>query len=135
MWPGGASFNESALRNFDGVAFLAGVMKSGFGIGAGIFLTPALPWSRIPKRPSSLVAPMMLFTDITAIYQYWRRWNFRDILSLAPPCLMGAMAGVFLLNWFTPDLARRAIGFIGLLYVGMEIVKIGLRIHPSLPQA
>ncbi len=113
------------------VAFLAGVLKSGFGIGAGIFLTPMLALVTHPKEALVTVAPMMLFTDITAIYQYWRQWSERDILFLAPPCLLGAMAGVFLLNWFTPDLARRAIGLIGLLYVITEFLKIGLRIGPS----
>jgi len=115
------------------VAFLAGALKSGFGIGAGIFLTPMLALITDPKEAVVVVAPMMLFTDITAIYQYWRQWNGRDILSLAPPCLIGAIAGVFLLNWFTPDLARRAIGFIGLLYVGQEIVRMGFRMRPFVP--
>ena len=113
------------------VAFFAGVLKSGFGIGAGIFLTPILALVTDPKEAVVLVAPMMLFTDITAVYQYWQRWSLRDILSLAPPCLLGVTAGVFLLNWLTPDLARRAIGLIGLLYVGTEILKIGFRI-PSI---
>ena len=115
------------------VAFLAGVLKSGFGIGAGIFLTPILALVTDPKEAVVLVAPMMLFTDITAVYQYWQRWSLRDILSLAPPCLLGVTAGVFLLNWLTPDLARRAIGLIGLLYVGTEILKIGLRIPSVTP--
>jgi len=112
------------------VAFFAGVLKSGFGIGAGIFLTPMLALATEPKEAVVLVAPMMLFTDLVAVYQYWRKWDLRDVLALGPPCLLGAMAGVFLLNWFTPDLARRTIGLIGLLYVGTELVKIGL--HASL---
>jgi len=113
------------------VAFFAGVMKSGFGIGAGIFLTPILALVTDPREAVVLVAPMMLFTDGTAIYQYWRQWNGRDILSLAPPCLLGVTAGVFLLNWFTPEMARRAIRIIGLVYVGTEFLKIGFRIRSS----
>jgi uncharacterized membrane protein YfcA len=113
------------------VAFFAGVLKSGFGIGAGIFLTPMLALVTDPQEAVVLVAPMMLFTDIVAVYQYWRKWDLRDVFALGPPCLLGAMGGVFLLNWFTPDLARRAIGLIGLLYVGTEILKIGLRVSPT----
>jgi hypothetical protein len=113
-----------------GVAFFAGVIKSGFGIGAGIFLTPMLALATEPKEAVVLVAPMMLFTDAVAVYQYWRKWDLRDVFALAPPCLLGAMGGALLLNWFTPDLARRAIGLIGLVYVGTELVKIGL--HASL---
>jgi hypothetical protein len=115
-----------------GVAFFTGFLKSGFGIGAGIFLTPILALVTDPKEAVVLVAPMMLFTDITAIYQYWRRWNLKDVLALAPPCLIGVMGGVFLLNWFTSDLARRAIGFIGLLYVAVEIFRRGFHIQPSI---
>jgi hypothetical protein len=115
-----------------GVAFFTGFLKSGFGIGAGIFLTPILALVTDPKEAVVLVAPMMLFTDITALYQYWRRWNLKDVLALAPPCLIGVMGGVFLLNWFTSDLARRAIGFIGLLYVAVEIFRRGFHIQPSI---
>ena len=114
-----------------GVAFLAGVLKSGFGIGAGVFLTPILALVTDPKEAVVMVAGMMLLTDITAIYQYWRQWNLRDILSLAPPCLIGVAAGVFLLNWFTPDMAKRAIGVIGLVYVAIEILRAGLRLQTS----
>jgi uncharacterized protein len=114
-----------------GVAFFSGVLKSGFGIGAGIFLTPMLALVTDPKEAVVLVAPMMLFTDSLAVYQYWRKWSLRDVLALAPPCLLGAMGGVFLLNWFTPDLARRAIGLIGLVYVGTELLKIGFRASPT----
>ncbi len=113
------------------VAFFAGVLKSGFGIGAGIFLTPILALVTDPKEAVVLVAPMMLFTDTTATCQYWRQWNARDILFLAPPCYLGAAAGVLLLNWFTPEMARRAIGIIGLAYVGIEVLKIGFRARPS----
>ncbi len=113
------------------VAFLAGVLKSGFGIGAGIFLTPLLALVTDPKEAVVMVAPMMLFTDVTAVYQYWRRWDTKDILFLAPPCLLGAVGGVCLLTWFTSQLAGRVIGLIGLFYVLIELLKIGFRTAPS----
>ncbi len=113
------------------VAFLAGLLKSGFGIGAGIFLTPLLALVTDPKEAVVVVAPMMLFTDATAVYQYWRQWDRKDILYLAPPCLLGAVGGVFLLNWFTSQVAGRVIGLIGLFYVVIELMKFGLRVMPS----
>ncbi|GBE00771.1 sulfite exporter TauE/SafE [bacterium BMS3Bbin06] len=109
------------------VALLSGVLKSGFAIGAGIFLTPLLALVMGPKEAVVLVAPMMLFTDITAIYQYWRKWHLHDILALAPPCIVGAVFGALLLNWFTPNTARRAIGIIGLLYVTTELFRMFIR--------
>jgi uncharacterized protein len=105
------------------VAFLAGIIKSGFGIGAGIFLTPFLALVMNPKEAVVLVAPMMLFTDLTAVFQYWGRWDKQDILTLIPPCLIGALVGALLLNWFTPSIARRTIGLIGLLYIGSELLR------------
>ncbi len=106
------------------VAFIAGVLKSGFAIGAGIFLTPILALIMGPKEAVALVAPMMLFTDIVAIYQYWKKWKVHDILYLAVPCLLGAVIGALLLNWFTPEIAKRAIGIIGLLYICSELFRI-----------
>ncbi len=115
------------------VAFVAGVLKSGFAIGAGIFLTPILALIMNPKEAVVLVAPMMLFTDIVAIWQYWLKWNKHDIFYLAVPCLLGAVFGAFLLNWFTPEIAKRAIGIIGLLYIGSELYRIFLKKTSSTP--
>jgi len=115
------------------VAFIAGVLKSGFAIGAGIFLTPILALIMNPKEAVALVAPMMLFTDIVAIWQYWRKWNKHDIFYLAVPCLLGAVLGAFLLNWFTPEIAKRAIGVIGLLYIGSELYRIVLKKRSGTP--
>lgn len=104
-----------------GVAFFGGVLKSGFGMG-GIFLTPVLALVTDPKEAVALVAPMMLFTDITALYQY-RRWDTKYVMALLPPCLIGAVSGAFLLDWFTPLMARRSIGIIALVYLGTELFR------------
>lgn len=106
------------------VAFLAGILKSGFAVGAGIFLTPILALIMGPKESVALVASMMLFTDIIAIYQYWKQWNLRDIFYLALPCIIGAVFGAMLLDWFTPTMAKRAIGVIGLIYIASELLRI-----------
>jgi len=106
------------------VAFLAGVLKSGFAVGAGIFLTPILTLIMGPKEAVAVVAIMMLLTDITAIYQYWKQWNVRDVFYLALPCIAGAVLGAFLLDWFSPVMARRAIGIIGFIYIATELFRI-----------
>ncbi len=105
------------------IAFFAGLLKSAFGIGAGILLTPILALVIDPKEAVVVVAPMMLFTDMTAVYQYWRRWDMKDVITLTLPCLIGAVAGALLLKGFTPATARKAIGIIGLLYVGNELSR------------
>lgn len=105
-------------------AFTAGVLKSGFAVGAGIFLTPLITLVLGPKEAVAVVAVMMLLTDVTAIYQYWNQWNLRDVLYLALPCIAGAVFGAFLLDWFSPVMARRAIGVIGFIYIGTELFRI-----------
>ena len=62
-------------------------MKSAFGIGAGIFLTPVLALVMDPKEAVMVVGIMMLLTDFTALYQYWGKWSKRDVWSLVPPAL------------------------------------------------
>lgn len=104
------------------IAFFGGVLKSGFGMG-GIFLTPVLALVTDPKEAVALVAPMMLFTDITALYQYRYRWDIKYIAALLPACLIGAVSGAFLLNWFTPPTVRRTIGIIALVYMGNELFR------------
>ena len=106
------------------VAFTAGVLKSGFAVGAGIFLTPLLTLVLGPKEAVAVVAIMMLLTDVTAIYQYWKKWHLHDVLSLALPCIAGAVLGAFLLDWFSTNMARRSIGIIGFIYIATEIFRV-----------
>ena len=117
------------------VAFLAGVLKSGFAVGAGIFLTPMLALIMGPKESVALVASMMLFTDIIAIYQYWKQWNARDIFYLALPCVIGAVFGALLLHWFSPGMAKRAIGIIGLIYIASELFRFFIQKTVKSPTA
>jgi uncharacterized membrane protein YfcA len=105
------------------VAFLAGVLKSGFAVGAGIFLTPIMTLIMGPKEAVAVVAVMMLCTDFMAIYQYWKQWNMQDIFYLALPCIMGAIFGAMLLDWFSPVMAKRAIGVIGFIYIASELFR------------
>ncbi len=105
------------------VAFMAGVLKSAFGIGAGIFLTPFLALVMDPKEAVIVVAVMMLLTDFTALYQYWGKWSTRDVWSLVLPCFIGAVLGALLLKGFSPAMTRRVIGIIGLAYVGLELSR------------
>jgi len=104
------------------VAFLGGVLKSGVGMG-GIFLTPVLALVTDPKEAVALVAPMMLFTDIIALYQYRYRWDMKYIVALLPFCLIGAVSGALLLNWFTPLMVRRSIGIIALVFMWSELFR------------
>lgn len=117
------------------VAFLAGVLKSGFAVGAGIFLTPLMALIMGPKESIALVASMMLFTDIIAIYQYWKQWNVRDVFYLALPCIIGAIFGALLLHWFSPSMAKRAIGIIGLIYIASELFRIFIQKTVKAPTA
>ncbi len=105
------------------VAFLAGVLKSAFGIGAGIFLTPILALAMDPKEAVIIVAVMMLLTDFTALYQYWGQWSPKEVWSLVLPCLIGAVVGALLLKGLTPTMTRKVIGIIGLAYVGVELSR------------
>jgi hypothetical protein len=105
------------------VAAAAGFIKSGFAIGAGIFLTPVLAQIMDARMAVALVAPMMLFTDLTAIYQYWAKWRWKDVLALAPLCLLGGVGGAFLLNSFSSDQAQDAIALVGLAYIGLEVFR------------
>ena len=103
---------------------MAGVLKSGFAVGAGIFLTPILAIVLGPKESVAVVAVMMLLTDLVAIYQYWRQWNARDIFYLAIPCILGAVIGAVLLDWFSPTMAKKSIAVIGFIYIASEVSRI-----------
>jgi len=105
-------------------ALLAGLITAAFGVGAGVFLTPLLSLFIAPKMVVALLAPMMLFSDITSLVMHWRKWNIKYILILTPGILMGVLAGSYFLAWASPTLTKISIGIIAITFSTYQIIRL-----------
>ena len=105
-------------------ALAAGLIKTAFGIGAGVFLTPLLSMIMFPKTAVALMAPMMLVTDITTLWMHWKKWDLKYILLLSPGFLIGVLAGSYYLAWASPSLTKVTIGIIAMVFSTYQIARI-----------
>lgn len=105
-------------------AIAAGLIKTTFGIGAGVFLTPLLSLIMYPKTAVVLMAPMMLITSIATLWMHWRKWDLKYIYILLPGVLVGIVGGSYYLAWASPSLARMTISIIAMVFSAYQIVRV-----------
>jgi uncharacterized membrane protein YfcA len=97
-------------------ALLIGVSKVGFGGGVGIVVTPLLATIFPPHDALGLTLPLLLATDVMAIYLYRGQWDRRQVRALLPGSLIGIAAASPVLSHLPPAGLARVIGALALLF-------------------
>lgn len=116
------SLEEIAIISLAG--FFSGLIKTGVGIGAGLFLLPTLALAFPAKMALGMGAPMMLVSDIMGLRFYWRQWLRWPVLSrLLFSALPGVVAGVFLLPLIPGQAFRLCVGVFGMCYALSKLWK------------
>jgi len=97
--------------------FCSGVIKTGVGIGAGIFLLPTLALAFPAKTALGLGAPLMLASDVIGLRYYWRQWMSRsELMRIMLAAVPGLLAGTLLLPIIPADGFRMGVGIFGMAY-------------------
>ncbi len=97
--------------------FCSGVIKTGVGVGSGIFLLPTLALGFSAKTALAIAAPMMLVSDILGLRYYWRQWLSRSELTrLLAAIIPGLLLGIYLLPMIPGDIFRVCVGIFGITY-------------------
>ncbi|SFH27161.1 hypothetical protein SAMN05660649_04514 [Desulfotomaculum arcticum] len=104
-------------------AFLAGLIKTTFGVGAGVFLTPLLSINMDPKTAVALMAPMMLFSDLSTIGLHWKKWDVSHIKILIPGGVIGVFIGSYYLAWASLSITQVTIGIVAMVFSSLQIVR------------
>lgn len=111
-------------------AGLAGVLKIGFGVGAGALLTPLLSLAIAPRQAVVIMAIVVWITDIDGVRRFWKCWSTTEIRVLLPAALLGTYGGSVLLFKLSGFHLARIVGVLALLnglYFG------GKLLHKDLP--
>ena len=99
------------------VGFFSGIIKTGVGVGAGIFLLPTLALAFPVKVALGLGAPLMLVSDVIGLRYYWMQWLPRvDLCRLLLAALPGLILGVVLLPLIPGGIFRVCVGLFGFCY-------------------
>jgi hypothetical protein len=106
------------------LAFVAGFLKTTFGIGAGVFLTPIASLVVHPKVAVGILAPLMLASDITTLRYHWKKWDSRQLFVIVPFGLIGILIGSMYLSWAPTHIAKISIGTIAIIFSFFQIYRI-----------
>jgi len=97
--------------------FFSGVIKTGVGIGSGIFLLPTLALAFPAKLALALGAPLMLASDTIGMRFYWKQWLPRpELLRIMLAAVPGLIVGVILVPIIPPEKFAVAVGIFGMTY-------------------
>ena len=101
---------------FVATAFAA-FLKSGAGIGAGLFLLPALSLIFDPFKALAATAPLLLLLDIIAVGCHWKRWIAPPVLTvMAGLSVIGVLCGSLAVQHLPANTLKTVIGVIGVTY-------------------
>ncbi|WP_165065842.1 sulfite exporter TauE/SafE family protein [Desulfovibrio sp. ZJ200] len=96
--------------------FFSAIIKTGVGVGAGLFLLPTLALAFPAKVALGLGAPLMLVSDAIGLRYYWKQWLPRaDLARLFLAALPGLILGVVLLPLIPGEIFRTGVGLFGVL--------------------
>ena len=99
------------------VGFFSGLIKTGVGVGGGLFLLPTLALAFPAKTALGLGAPLMLVSDIIGLRYYWKQWLPRvELTRLFLAALPGLILGVLVLPLIPGGIFRMGVGVFGVLY-------------------
>ncbi|MEM4540580.1 MAG: sulfite exporter TauE/SafE family protein [Archaeoglobaceae archaeon] len=98
------------------------IVKTGTGVGAGIFLLPILSLVLDPKAALGVGAPIMLVSDIIGIRLYWKEWETHEILLIIPPSIFGVVIGVIFVDLISSAVFKYWIGVFAISYVSYYFI-------------
>jgi uncharacterized membrane protein YfcA len=100
-----------------------GISKAGFGGGLGLLTTPLAVFAFGPKNAIGIILPLLCAGDAFSLWNYWRKWDARNLRFLLPGVVAGIVLGVQWIDRFSARQLNVAIGCIALAFVIFQFVK------------
>jgi uncharacterized membrane protein YfcA len=97
---------------------LAGISKSGFGTGLGVFAVPLMAIVIPPAQAAAIMLPILCAIDVFNVWHYRRTWDRQNMIILVPAAVLGIVLGAFTFRYLSDDHIRILIGMIAIIFVG-----------------
>lgn len=115
-------FSPKLLFAVVAVLFI-GISKAGFGGGLGLLTTPLAVLAFGPKHAIGIILPLLCAGDAFSLWNYWRKWDARNLKFLLPGVIIGIVVGVQLIGNFSARQLNIAIGCIAVGFVVFQLTK------------
>lgn len=100
-----------------------GISKAGFGGGLGLLTTPLAVLTFGSKDAIGIILPLLCAGDAFSLWNYWKKWEARNLKFVLPGVIVGIMVGVQLIGHFSARELNVAIGCIAVAFVLFQLVK------------
>ena len=104
---------------------LFGISKAGFAGGVGVLATPLLSLTVGVVEAAAILLPLLIATDILALFYYRRDFDHRSVRRLIPGGLAGILLGGLFFQFLRgrDDALKAGIGVLALLFVAFQATK------------
>ncbi|MCB0214347.1 MAG: sulfite exporter TauE/SafE family protein [Anaerolineae bacterium] len=105
------------------VIFIIGLGKGGLGGTLGVLATPLMSLVMPADHVIGLLLPILIIADIFTVYAHWMHWDTKLVLLLIPGAVIGMLMASFFIAGISPEMLRRGIGVIVLLFVIYKLLE------------
>lgn len=95
--------------------FVLGLSKGGFGI-VGLLTVPILAVAIPPVQAAGIVLPILILSDMVALWSYWRTWDRDVLVSMLPGAMIGIGVGWATAALVTDDEIRLILGVMSVAF-------------------
>ncbi|WP_421726364.1 sulfite exporter TauE/SafE family protein [Bauldia sp.] len=94
---------------------ILGLSKGGFSV-LGLLTVPILSIAISPVQAAGITLPILLLSDMVALYSYWRQWSWRMLAALLPGALVGITVGWLTAAWVSEGQIRLIVGAVSVAF-------------------
>jgi uncharacterized membrane protein YfcA len=105
---------------------MAALIKTGFGVGAGIFISATLCLVIPPKMAIAIGGPVMFLTDILPVYHYRKEIRKPILFLLMFGSLGGIVIGGMIMNWIPDKWFIKMVGIFCGVFAAQQLIKLSM---------
>jgi uncharacterized membrane protein YfcA len=105
------------------LALISGVMKVGFGFGAGLFLNPILTLFMSPTASTSMLSPILWYSNLDGFRAHIRNVRWRLVFTLLPFTIAGTVLGSVMLVSSSEKLIKHGLAFLAITLTILAILQ------------
>ncbi|MCB1496113.1 MAG: sulfite exporter TauE/SafE family protein [Bauldia sp.] len=94
---------------------ILGLAKGGFGV-VGILTVPILSIAISPVQAAGITLPILILSDLVAVYSYWREWDKGVLSAMLPGALLGIGIGWLTAAWVSESQIRLIVGLVAVVF-------------------
>ena len=95
-----------------------GIAKSGLGGSMALISIPLMTISMPLTTALGIILPILIFSDFIATYKYRKEFDLETLKLLIPFAAVGIFIGSLSFSYFSEELLKFIIGFMGFLFAG-----------------